>query len=153
MKGIKQVALRDAPLFCRKIYADGKGGNLLYYERHNLRGKPDYVYRNIFTRRPVPMELKSRELKEDAPQYSDLMQLVAYFLITEDAMGLRPRVGYLRYKNAMFKIKNTLRLRKELLGIIADMRQMLETGEGQANPSFVNCRYCVAKETVCEFNE
>ena len=150
MRGIKQVKLKDAPFLCRQIYADGKGGKMLRCEKHNLRGKPDYIFRNIITGRFVPMELKSGQV-DDAPHHGDLMQLAAYFLIIEDAMGVAPKKGYLRYKNAMFKVKNTVRLRKALLNVVADMRKMLVTGEGQANPSFVNCRYCVAKDTVCEF--
>jgi CRISPR-associated exonuclease Cas4 len=150
MRGIKQVKLRDAPFLCRQIYADGKGGKMLCCEKHNLRGKPDFVFKKIITGRLVPMELKSGEV-DGAPHYGDIMQLAAYFLIIEDAMGAKPKKGYLRYKNAMFKVKNTARLRKALLNVVADMREMLVTGEGEANPSFVNCRYCIARGTVCEF--
>ena len=150
MRGVKQVRLRDAPFLCRQIYADGKSGKLLKSEKHDLRGKPDFIFQNIITGRPVPMELKSGEV-DDMPHLGDLMQLAAYFLIIEDAMGARPKKGYLRYKNAMFKVKNTVRLRRALLAVVADMREMLVTGEGEANSSFVNCRYCAAKGTVCEF--
>jgi len=151
MRGVKRVNLRDAPFLCRQIYADGQGGKLLKSEKHNLRGKPDYIYKSIITGRLIPMELKSSEV-DDMPNYGDLMQLAAYFLIIEDAMGSpRPKKGYLRYKNAMFKVKNTARLRRNLLSVVEDMREMLATGEGSANPSFVNCRYCVARGTVCEF--
>jgi len=79
------------------------------------------------------------------------MQLAAYFLIIEEAIGARPKAGYLRYKNAMFKVKNTARLRRKLLDVVADMREMLATGKGRASPSFAQCRYCVARGTVCEF--
>ena len=151
MKGVKQVAMRDFPFLCRQIYADGQGGKLLRCQKHDLRGKPDYIYKNIITGRIVPMELKSGEV-DDTPHYGDLMQLAAYFLIIESAMDKKPKKGYLRYKNAMFKVKNTAKLRKTLLNVVADMREMLATGEGKANPSFVNCRHCVAKGTVCEFS-
>ena len=151
MRGVKQVSLRDAPFLCRQIYVDGQGAKMLRSEKHDLRGKPDYIFKNIITRRIVPMELKSGEVA-DGPHHGDIMQLAAYFLIIEEAMGARPKFGYLRYKNAMFKVKNTLRLRKALLATVADMREMLATGKGQANPSFVNCRYCAARGTVCEFS-
>ncbi|MCL2376209.1 MAG: Dna2/Cas4 domain-containing protein [Defluviitaleaceae bacterium] len=150
MKGIRQVSVKDRPFLCRPIYQDGKGGKLLRSEKHNLRGKPDFVFKNIITGRLVPMELKSGEV-EDEPRHGDIMQLAAYFLIIEEAMGKRPKKGYLRYKNAMFKIKNTARLHKALLAVVGDMRKMLITGAGEANPSFVHCRYCVANGTVCEF--
>ena len=149
-RGIKQISIRDRPFLCRPVYQDGKGGKLLRSEKHNLRGKPDFIFKNMLTGRLVPMELKSGEIA-DTPRHGDIMQLAAYFLIIEEAMGVRPKKGYLRYKNAMFKIKNTARLRRALLAVVADMRQMLATGEGQANPSFAHCRYCAANGTVCEF--
>ena len=86
MKGVKQVSLRDAPFLCRQIYADGQGVKMLRSEKHDLRGKPDYIFKNIFTRRLVPMELKSGEVA-DGPHHGDIMQLAAYFLIIEEAMG------------------------------------------------------------------
>ena len=136
--------------FYRCIYEDGRGGKLLYSQKHNLRGKPDFIYKNIFTGGFIPVELKSGDIS-DSPRHGDMMQLAAYFLIIEDAMGKRPKKGYLRYKNATFKVKNTSKLRKMLLTIVQDMRKMLETGTGHAAPSFVHCRYCVAKDTVCDF--
>lgn len=146
--GIKQIRLKDRPLFCRLVYSDLRGGGLLKSEKHDLRGKPDLVFQSRFTGRPTPMELKSGEV-EKGPHYGDVMQLVAYFVIVEEAMGKRPKRGFLRYKNAMFVVKNSGRRRRELFGILADMRKMLETGEGSANPSFVRCRHCLARDTVC----
>lgn len=150
MRGIRQVSIKDKPFLCRSVYKDGKGGKVLRSERYDLRGKPDFIYKNIITGRFIPMEIKSGEI-DDTPHHGDIMQLAAYFLIIEDAMGKRPRKGYIRYKNTMFKIKNTARLRKTLLAVVGDMRQMLVTGVGEANPSFAHCRYCVANGTVCEF--
>jgi len=135
--------------FHRCIYEDGRGGKLLHSPKYNLRGKPDFIFKNILTGGLVPMELKSGEA-DGAPRRGDIMQLAAYFLIIEDTMNKRPRKGYLRYKNAKFKVRNTSRLRKELLDVVQDMRKMLATGEGRANPSFAHCRHCVARYTVCE---
>ena len=119
--------------------------------RHDLRGKPDFIFRSRITGRPAPMELKSGRVAGQ-PRHGDIMQLVAYFVIIEDAMGKRPKRGYLRYQNAMFVIKNSTKRRRELYAVLADMRNMLKTGEGHANPSFVHCRHCVARGTVCEIS-
>ena len=151
-QGIKQIAVKDRPFFHRLIYKDGKGVKLLHSEKYNLRGKPDLIFKNIITGRLVPMELKSGQIKDDLHN-GDIMQLTAYFLIIEDTMGCRPKFGYLRYQNAMFKVKNNRKRRKALLHITSEMRKMLVTGEGKANPSFVNCRYCTAKDTVCKFTD
>ena len=151
MRGVKQVRLKSKPFFCRLIYSDEAGGQVLRCEKHELRGRPDFIYKTRLMGRLVPMELKSGEVK-DGPHYGDVMQLVTYFVIIEGAMGKRPGRGYLRYKNAMFVVKNTRAVRKELMAILADMRKMLKTGQGAANPSFVHCRHCLARGTVCEKN-
>lgn len=151
MMSIKRVKIKDKPFLCRLIYADGKGSKLLKCDKHNLRGKPDMIYRNIITGRLIPIELKSGDA--DAPNLGDIMQLATYFLLIQSYYGARPKFGFLRYKNSMFKIKNTRQIRNDLLDTINDMRQMLNTGEGLANPSFVNCKYCIARATVCKFAE
>ena len=146
--GIKRVQPRKRPFFSRLIYSDGK---ILTSQTHALRGRPDFIYENVLTRRLAPMELKSGIIGDAPPHYGDVMQLAAYFLIVEDAMGKRPRRGFLRYRDAMFVVKNSARRRKEVLAVMADMRHMLESGVGEANPSFVHCRYCIARDSVCEF--
>ena len=149
--GVKRVVLRDSPRFCRLIYSDGQGATLLKSHKHGLQGKPDFIFQSRFGRRLIPMELKSGKTPTDGPFFGDLMQLAAYFLIIEESHGKRPKRGLLRYKDGMYVVKNTARRRRELRKIAADMRAMLETGQGMANPSFVQCRYCVARDTVCEF--
>ena len=146
---IKEIRVKDRPFLCLVVYADGMGCKLLYSVKDNLRGKPDFIFKSRITGRLIPMELKSGKAGGE-PNYGDVMQLAAYFVIIEEAMGKRPKKGYLRYKNAMFAVKNSGRLRKELRAVLADMRNMLGNGEGKASPSFVNCRYCVARDTVCE---
>ena len=148
-RGIKQISLQDRPRLHRLIYGDAKGGKLLYSAKHNLRGKPDFIFQSRITGRLLPMELKSGRA-DGLPHHGDVMQLAAYFVIIEEAMGKRPRRGYLRYQNALFAIKNSAKRRKELCAILTDMRKMLKTGEGHANPSFAHCRHCAARGTVCD---
>ena len=63
----------------------------------------------------------------------------------------RPKEGRLVYNNYMFIIKNTRSLRRKVKQILADMRDMLKTGEQNVNPSYVKCRYCICRDTVCEY--
>ena len=149
-RAIRRVPMRSRPRFCRLIYSDGRGAVVLRSQWHNLHGKPDFIYKRRVTGGLIPMELKSGKAP-DAPHLGDLMQLAAYFIIIEESHGKRPRRGVLRYADGMFVVKNTMRLRRQLLSITADMRLMLKTGQGAASPSFVKCRYCVARDTVCEF--
>ena len=137
------------------IYSDEDGGKLLISEKYDLQGKPDYIFQTIFTGSYIPVELKSTKLKEDQflPHEGDLMQLVAYFLIIQDLYGKKPKNGRLIYKNRMFIIKNTRSLRRQLKRHLKEMRQMIKTGQGQADPSFPKCRNCVCRGTVCTWNE
>jgi len=137
------------------VYSDEEGGKLLVSEKYDLQGKPDYIFQTMIRGSYIPLELKSTRLKEDQllPHEGDLMQLVAYFLIIEDFYGKRPKNGRLVYKNRMFIIKNTRSLRRQLKRYLKKMRQMIKTGQGQADPSFPKCRNCVCRDTVCIWNE
>lgn len=137
------------------IYSDEDDNKLLVSEKYDLQGKPDYIFQTLFGGSYIPVELKSTKLKDDEnyPREGDLMQLVAYFLIIEDVYGKRPKQGRLIYKNRMFIIKNTRALRRQINKYLKEMRQMINTGKGVAEPSFPKCRNCVCRETVCEWYE
>ncbi|WP_317854528.1 CRISPR-associated protein Cas4 [Chakrabartyella piscis] len=142
------------------FYADQKQkgkegfGKMLKSEKYDLRGKPDYIYRKRFGKMLMPVELKSGKIGDaDVPHLGDLMQLCAYFLMIEDIYGVRPKEGRLVYADYMFLVQNTKKLRKEVLSLMEEMRNMLETGEGAANADFATCRYCVCNGVVCEHSE
>jgi len=126
---------------------------ILYSEKYDIQGKPDYIFKSFIGKRLIPAELKSGLISENNQFHQgDLMQLGAYFLIIEDVFGVRPKEGRLIYKNKMFIVKNTGKLRRQVLEAIEQMRDMLETGEAEeVKPSFVKCRYCMCRGTVCEY--
>lgn len=130
-----------------------KYGGILYSEKYDIQGKPDYIFKKILSRNLIPVELKSGTIKKSdiRPYEGDMMQLAAYFLIMEDVYKKNPKEGRLIYKNYMFIIKNTRKLRQKTRRILGDMREMLKTGEQDVHPSFVKCRYCICRETVCEY--
>ena len=104
--------------------------------------------------RIVPVELKSGCIGEaEEPHHGDFLQLAAYFLILEDVYGKRPAYGRLVYRDYMFEIKNTARVRREVLKTVQEMRQMLRDGIAEPKPSFAHCRPCVCNGTVCQFSE
>ncbi len=125
---------------------------LLKSERHRIQGKPDYLYQKNIGGSVMPIELKSGKIGDRTSPYDgDLMQLVAYFLIVEEEYSIRPREGRLVYRDYMFKVKNSRRLRKRLLATLADMRTMLQTGEQTVDPNYTRCKYCVCRGTVCPY--
>jgi len=140
--------------FASPIYSDEKGTKLLVAPKLQLQGKPDYIFETWFSKKKVPLEIKSGILKEDEPHIGDVYQLAAYFLIIEEVYGKRPPYGKLVYANKTFKIKNTFKIRKQLDQTLIQMRNMLEGNSRlQAEPSFIKCKNCICKMTVCEFNK
>lgn len=136
------------------IYSDEKGAKMLVAESLMLQGKPDMVFETWGMKKIIPLEIKSGKLKDEMPHLGDLYQLVAYFLIIEEAWGKRPPYGKLVYANKTFTVRNTRKLRKAVRHTIKDMREMLSGDyEPMAHPDFMKCKHCVCKDTVCEWIE
>ena len=159
---IQKLTARDDVRGYSLVYADQKQGKkheedfgkLLYSAKYELQGKPDYVFQSPFLKKIVPVELKSGEIdEEEMPHRGDLLQLGAYFLILEDVYGQKPPFGRIVYQDYMFEIRNTAKIRNEVLSTMKEMREMLQYGVGKAKPSFATCRPCVCNGTVCEFSE
>lgn len=156
---IKKTSSKSlAPFGYFLFYTDEKGilkkenviySKLLFSEKYNLTGKPDFVYKK--GKKLFPVELKSGKIKkEKLPHQGDLLQLIAYFLILEDLYGAKVKKGKLIYSDYSFIVKNNKRTRRMLFKTLKQMRKMLETGEGEAICNFAHCRYCLCKN-VCEF--
>ena len=157
---LKKLTARDDIPGYALLYADRKQdknedfGRLLYSAKYDLQGRPDYVFCSRLLGRIVPVELKSGCIGEaEEPHHGDFLQLAAYFLILEDVYGKRPAYGRLVYRDYMFEIKNTARVRREVLKAVQEMRQMLRDGIAEPKPSFAHCRPCVCNGTVCQFSE
>ena len=159
---IQKLTARDDVRGYSLIYADQKQGKrheedfgkLLYSAKYELQGKPDYVFQSPILKKIVPVELKSGEIdEEDMPHHGVLLQLGAYFLILEDVYGQKPPFGRIVYQDYMFEIRNTAKIRNEVLATMKEMREMLQYGVGKAKPSFATCRPCVCNGTVCQFSE
>lgn len=148
VKDKKELGVKHAS----PIYADEKGAKMLQAPTLMLKGKPDFIFETWLLKRYIPLEIKSGKLKDEMPHLGDLYQLVAYFLIIEEAYGKRPPYGKLVYANKTFKVRNTARLRRQVKAVIKEMRQMLEEDVMPcASPDFMKCKNCVCKDTVCEW--
>lgn len=124
---------------------------LLYSSKYDIQGKPDYIFKNIFGKL-VPAEIKSGSIGQRATPYQgDLLQLTAYFLLTQEEFSKKPKFGLLIYHDYMFVVRNTWKLRRELKLTMARMREMLLTGEEWARAEYPACRHCVCRGTVCEY--
>jgi len=105
------------------IYSDATGtGQTIRSERYGLVGKPDYLLRQ--GRYLIPVEVKPGRTAAQ-PYRSDILQLAAYGLLVEEAYGVAPPYGLIRYQSGSHKVPFTPQLRQELLATIAAMRQDL----------------------------
>ena len=147
-KNKKQLGVPRASV----IYLDEKGTKMLIDHDLGLQGKPDMIFETWILKRYIPLEIKSGKLKDDWPHQGDLYQLVAYFILIERVYGKKPPYGKLVYANKTFKIRNTAKLRKEVLAVIEQMRDMLDKKiEIKVKADYVKCRHCVCKDTVCQW--
>jgi CRISPR-associated exonuclease Cas4 len=92
----------------------------LFSQRHRLSGKPDYLVRE--RRRVVPVEVKPGR-RASEPYESDILQLAAYCLLVDEEFGQRPRYGYLKYQQQVFRIEYSSALERELLQHLDAIRQ------------------------------
>ena len=125
---------------------------LLKSEELDVQGKPDFIFEN--KNMLMPVEIKSGSIKDEPlPHIGDLMQLAAYFAILEEEYGKKIKYGRLMYKDYMFTVYNTRKLRKELVHVLKDMRSMLDGKKVKVKGDYLKCRHCVCNKTVCEFCE
>ena len=108
----------------RVVYADTgdwrSPDKPFFSAKYGLTGKPDYV---VETRAGlIPIEVKSRTAPSE-PYDSHVLQLAAYCLLVEDAEGQAPRHGLIRYADAVFEVDYTPALRRELIGLLDEMRR------------------------------
>jgi CRISPR-associated exonuclease Cas4 len=94
--------------------------------RYGLVGKPDYLIERGGAM--IPVEVKPGR-QAPHPYPSDLMQLAAYCLLVEATTGHAPPYGYLRYANATFRLVYTPAVRRRLVALLAEMRELLDADD------------------------
>jgi CRISPR-associated exonuclease Cas4 len=108
----------------RVVYADTGAWEScerpLFSRQHRLSGKPDYLVKE--RGRIVPVEVKPGR-RGGGPYAGDLLQLAAYCLLVEEEYGQRPRYGYIKCGQAVFRIDNSAGLRQQLLSRLDMMRR------------------------------
>ncbi|MBM4431699.1 MAG: Dna2/Cas4 domain-containing protein, partial [Chloroflexi bacterium] len=126
------------------VYADTgawqRNERTLFSARHRLAGRPDYIVEE--RGQMLPVEVKPRRLAEQ-PYAGDVLQLAAYCLLVEEEYGRRPRCGYLKYQQAVFRIDYTGALRRQLLERLAVMQR--DAGAPDVAPSHsepLRCQRC-----------
>ncbi len=142
------------PFFTKLIYTDTKSkkydSSMLKSQKYGLRGKPDLIYKSLFTKKYYPIELKSGVLGKDVktPRDGDLMQLCAYFFIIEEHYNCKVPYGKLIYKDTLFIVKNNRYMRRTFLKVINEMRNFSENDNDFTLNKKV-CNSCYLKHILC----
>jgi CRISPR-associated exonuclease Cas4 len=126
-------------------YSDlDRPGALLVAKKFELAGRPDYVVRA--NGKLVPVELKTGKPPR-RPHESHLLQVGAYCLLVEEAMGERPDHGVLQYGDRQYEVPYTEEMRDRVLETILRMRLAEATGVAHRNhDSVAKCRHCSRRE-------
>lgn len=122
----------------------------LVSRRHNLTGRPDYLVRT--KEGIIPVEVKStRSPAGGRPYDSHVMQLAAYCLLAEDALGARVPYGIIRYSDNEVTVSYTTELRDELLALLEEVREARRAEDvhrSHADPR--RCKGCSVREHCVE---
>ncbi len=120
------------------VDVDGRGP-LLRSARYGLVGRPDELRRRR-DGRIVPVEFKSRPAPPGGPPPSHRAQLGAYCLLVEEATGVPPPFGILRYGDGReFRVAWDGAARAELVRLRAEMARRYD---GRATPARGKCAGC-----------
>ncbi len=120
----------------------------LYDRTLGLTGRPDYLVRQ--GKQLIPVEVKSAAAPP-VPYDSHVFQVLAYCLLVERQMGVRPAYGLLRYDDREFRIDFTFEAEERLLDLLADIRRA-ERRSGlpeRSHTSAARCRACGFRE-ICD---
>ncbi|MBM7845552.1 CRISPR-associated protein Cas4 [Herpetosiphon giganteus] len=98
----------------------------LFSARYQLTGKPDYVLAD--GKALIPVEVKPQR-QATSPRQGDILQLAAYCLLLEEATGVAPRYGLLRYAQHTFQVDWTDQLYQALIETLETMRADLTLTE------------------------
>lgn len=100
-------------------------GETMYAKTLSLVGKPDYLIRE--NGMIIPVEVKTGKTPAD-PYLNHIMQLMAYCLLVEENLGIRPPGGYLKYPDKEFKIRYTPEAEQSIRDLVQEIARAKENG-------------------------
>ena len=147
------LVLLVAALYLRRGSAQPVAGKLVYSDTDKrvvtapinshlsrLTGKPDYIYR--VKGLCVPVEVKMHRVGRFGPRMSDVMQLMAYCVLLEEA-GETVTHGLIEYPDQCFNIPYTPEARKKVLEAAEAIRAERRAGTADRSHSEAwRCRSC-----------
>ena len=121
-------------------------GKTLYSEKYGISGTPDLIIKE--GEHYIPVEIKTGRVPR-GPLFSHIMQLAAYCLLVEENYGTPPPYGILKYGSVMHEIEWNEDLKNLLLKKVAEMRNVMKTGDVHRNHNRVGkCLHC-SRRDIC----
>lgn len=125
-----------------------KDKKLLYNDELKISGMPDYIFSDKNETKFIVVELKSGEIGDrQLPHESNLMQIATYFAIVEEEFDAQKIEGRIIYRDYMFKVKNTKKLRKKLEKVLYEMRNGSKKETKQNKKKCLKCPY---RREICD---
>lgn len=93
-------------LATKPVYSDTSTipGKVLYSDKLQLKGKPDYIIKK--GNEYIPVEVKMGKTPT-TPYRNHIAQLFAYCVLLEETYAIRPRYGVIKYPEKEFEIEYT----------------------------------------------
>ncbi|UCE81372.1 MAG: CRISPR-associated protein Cas4 [Methanobacteriota archaeon] len=125
-------------------YIDMDDSKVFISEKYGISGKPDYVMK--LGDQQIPVEVKKGRTPQ-GPLFSHIVQIAAYCLLIEDATGIPPPYGVLRYPEQEHEIEYNEDMKKVLLEKVQDIRRARIKGEAHRNHKRPGkCRSCSRRD-------
>lgn len=129
---------RAAVLPGEVVWRDTPEARTLVSRRYELAGRPDYVVREASGL--VPVEVKSRACGPRGPYASERAQLLAYCLLTEEALGGNVISGVLEYRDRRIVVPFGATERQEITALLTRMEA--ERDAHRSHDQAGRCRGC-----------
>lgn len=148
----RRLRLRSGLPAGQVIYSDAgawqRNERALFSPAYGIAGKPDYLVRSGDAITPVEVKSSSAPAR---PWPGHVLQLAAYCLLVEEALGARVTQGIIQYADRRFVVEYTPALKAELLRAVDEMRAALDAGDAhRSHDDPGRCARCGVREACDE---
>lgn len=143
---IAQLLRKEFRIKGKIEYIDMGDSKVFMSEEHGISGRPDYVIK--LGDHLIPVEVKKGRTPQ-GPLFSHIVQVAAYCLLIEDATGIRPPYGIVKYPEQEHEIEYNDDMKKVLLEKVQEIKRALSEGGAHRNHNRQGkCRSC-SRRNIC----
>ncbi len=131
----------------KTVYSDHreKPEKALYSSKYGLVGRPDFI---LHTKDGLlPLEIKNSK-RPNQPYFSHVMQLISYCLLIEEEKGVKPKYGFIQYRDGgAFSVSYTENMKVSLIKTINEMRNIINLNTPPEPKKTYRCNNCSHNNT------